>query len=402
MSFIISDFLLGHGSFGQVYLANDEKGKKYAVKCCDIDAHGIPNILEASIMGSIIHPYLNRALRIQASDTKLYIIQPLAETDLAQHTRKSKGGQTPTLEELRVWAFRLTHAVYTLHTEHIIHADIKGSNVLLYHDGAICLTDFTLAVKKWNPTETFSHNVCTCTHRPLENLLRKPWNEALDIWSLGCTFYEIAYGELLFPYQGELEPDPKLKDKNAKIRLRHRSINAILDWALQGPNPIASQDLLGCKKINIDYLPPKLCDNFKRPEMSVFNNLVCSMLNVEANKRPTIHDILRHPFFNGLKAPMYMSIIRPINKISLSEQARVTRYIQRYSKDPNVQTLAFNIYCRCNDLTTISETIKAASCTWIASKIVLDRPPHITLPLHQILSTEREICHNLNFRLHTF
>src|SRR5437763_34088 len=48
--FAISDVLLGHGSYGDVFLANDETGKQVAVKCCDIDDTGIPNILEASIM----------------------------------------------------------------------------------------------------------------------------------------------------------------------------------------------------------------------------------------------------------------------------------------------------------------------------------------------------------------
>src|SRR5205809_381462 len=89
-NFIISDKLLGHGSYGDVYLATNENGKKIAIKCCDIDEFDIPNILETSIMSSFLHPYLNRAFRIHASDTKLYILQELAKIDLAHHTRRDK------------------------------------------------------------------------------------------------------------------------------------------------------------------------------------------------------------------------------------------------------------------------------------------------------------------------
>lgn len=399
-TFIISEILLGHGSYGDVFLATDETGKQVAVKCCKIDEFGIPSILEASIMGSMVHPYLNRALRIQATDTKLYIIQELAKTDLAEHTRRGRGNYKPSLEELRKWCFCVAQAVEALHDINIIHADIKASNILLYSDGSVRLTDYTLATKKWDPHEKFNHNVCTCTHRPLECLMRRPWDESLDIWSLGCTFYELAYGELLFPYQGSLESDQKIKDKESKIRLRHRSVNSIIDWSARGPNPPTSHEVIGTLQYPIDYIPFVLCSDYRRPEMSLFNDLICKMLIVDPSRRPSIKQVIAHPFFQGEKGPMYLSIKRPINKISVSEQARVSRYIQRYTNNNSVQTLAMNLYCRCNDLNSISEHIKSAACTWISSKIVLGYPPTISLPPHQLLSAERDICHNLQFCLH--
>jgi serine/threonine protein kinase len=390
-SFVISDKLLGHGSYGDVFLATDENSNTLAVKCCDIDATGIPNILEASIMGSVIHPHLNRALRIQASDTKLYIIQELAVSDLAQHTRRDKGNHKPTIDELRQWSFCLVQAVSALHKDNIIHADIKASNILLYSDGSIRLTDYTLATKKWSHDEKFTHNVCTCTHRPLECLLRRPWDESLDIWSLGCTLYEIAYGELLFPYQGVLDTEHKPRDREAKTRLRNRAINTIIDWSSRGPNPPTPYEVVGIHQYPIDYIPFILCEDFKRPEMSGFNDLLCKMLIVDPRLRPTIKEIINHPFFNSMKSPIYLSVKRPLNKIAVTEQ---------YTNNSSIQAVALNLYCKCNDIHVISEHIRAAACTWIASKLVVGYPPTITLPLNQILSAEREICHNLLFRLH--
>lgn len=409
-SFLISDRLVGKGSYGDVFLATDENGKEVAAKCCAINGKGIPNILEASIMASMIHPYLNRALRIQASDTKLYIIQELAQTDLAQYTRRDKRNHKPSLDELRRWCYCLAQAVDALHREGIIHADIKASNVLLYADDSIRLTDFTLATKRWQPGERFTHNACTCTHRPLECLMKRPWDESLDIWSLGCTFYELAYGELLFPYQGLLEPTEtnKLKPEaerqakaDAKQRLRERSVNAIIDWSSRGPNPPTSYEDIGTTQYPIDYIPFVLCEDYHRPEMAVFNDLVCRMLTVSPSRRPTIAEIIAHPFFTGLRPPIYLSVRRPLNKIPVAEQARVSRYIQRYTDNEAIQKLALNMYCRCNELYTMSEHVRAAVCTWIASKIVVGYPPTITLPTNQLLAGEREVCHNLLFRLHS-
>lgn len=403
-NFVISDKLLGHGSYGDVYLATDEKGKQIAIKCCNLDEYGIPNILESSIMMSLIHPYINRALRIQASEKKLYIIQELAITDLSEHTKRNKGNHTPKIDQLRTWCFSLAHAVYALHGEGIIHGDIKASNVLLYADNSIKLADFTLAIKQWSNKESFTHTACTCTHRPLECLLQRPWTKSLDIWSLACTFYEIAYGELLFPYQGCLEPEETKKTKAAKLRLRDRSANVIIDWATRGPskadgNKETIQEI-GINQFPLKYIPFKLCDEYNSPEMETFNDLLNKMLIVDPFKRLKIEEVLRHPFFYGLKAPMYLSVKRPVKKIKLEEEARVNRYIQRYTNNTTVQALALNIYCSCNDLNNIDEHVRAATCVWIAAKIIVGYPPKMTLQLHLILMTEREICHNLSFRLH--
>ena len=394
-NFTITDKLLGSGSFGSVYLATDEYGKKIAVKCCDTDATGIPNILEASIMTSIIHPHLNKAIRIHCTKEKLYIIQELAKCDLSQKTRRDRGNYRPTIEELRKWCFQISQGLLALHSENIIHADIKASNVLLYNDGNVKLTDFTLATKKSNYTETFTHNACTCTHRPIECFLKKPWNESLDIWSLGCTFYEIAYGEYLFPYQGTLEPGGKIKDKEARLRLRNRSVNAILDWASR------KNQFSDIPQFSIDFLQVKMSEELKRSEMKSFNKLLFLMLAIDPSKRPTILDVLKHPFFTGMKPVLYFSVKRPLNSITLEEHSRVSKQIQKITTDTNVQNLAFSLYRKCNNV--INENYKTFTCVWIASKIILGFPPQKPedMTISEILRTEIEVCHNLLFRLHS-
>jgi serine/threonine protein kinase len=351
---------LGKGSYGSVFLCTDENGRQFAAKKCKSDKEeGIKNILEAIIMASLCHPYLNRALHVCAKNNKLYIIQELALTDLSQYTRrKTKKHHSkptdithpqhlqhlqpvkPTISQLQYWCYCLLQAVDALHERNIIHADIKACNVFLYPNDYIRLADFTLSMVKWKEGEKFNHNVCTSTHRPMECLIEdKLWDEKLDIWSLGCTFYEIAYGKSLFPYQGRLEYDHDYIDKlyeayknnpekaqhahraydgriihkiktkannivsdniqtisnrsfrleDIKERINRRAINCILNW-----HGLPIQH-------NIEYLPAKYVSDYYNPEYEVFNDLVSHMLCLNAEERWNTKQLLNHSFFKDFE-----------------------------------------------------------------------------------------------------
>lgn len=396
--------LLGRGSYGEVYVATDNNEKELAIKCCKIENKGIPHILEASIMSTIVHPHINRALKVEATPNMLYIIQERAETDLSRYTRRGGASDyNPTSAELWKWCFSLATAVDALHSNGIIHADIKASNVLLFKNGNVKLTDFTLSAKKSSNLDNFNRNVCTCTHRPLEALMSKPWNEKLDIWSLGCTFFEIAYGTLLFPNQEAVEiiaPDRKLKTAERKVlkeNNRKRSINAIIDYCTR----INKQEV-GIFRNDLNYLAPSIPDEYNHPDKHLFNNLITYMLKANPEKRPSIKDVLAHPYFRNTQPPNYLIITRPYEKLPYDNQARIKKIIETITSDSQIRRLAIDIYCKCRNLTPTPENIRAYTCSWIAAKI-LDKRALVPLPqhdVHKILSTEREICRNLAFRLH--
>jgi serine/threonine protein kinase len=410
-SFNVTNRLLGKGSYGCVYVAKDEYNNEFAIKCCDVDpTTGIPNILEANIMSCMIHPFINYALRIHASPTKLYLVQDLARTDMHQYTRKEKGNYKPTIEELKSWCSSIAFATLALHNNNIIHADIKSNNVLLYNDGSVKVTDFTLSTRKLHANDTFIHNVCTCTHRPLECFLKKEWNESLDIWSLGCTFYEMAYGELLFPYQGALELETNYHGKNtkeidqseaeAKERIKKRFISALCHWG-KTYNKQESEELSNVRVDHIEYLPVVLPVEFHHESMKLFNDLLYKMLVVDAKKRLTIQQVVDHPFFENMAKPVYLSIKRPFETLSIPEHARVMRHIQRHTDNKHIQELAVTIYSKCTKL-YMTETLKSATCVWLATKLITGSPPkQMQVSLSQILTAERDICHNLSFRLYS-
>ena len=211
---------LGEGSYGSVYRCCNENGNCFAVKCIKSNDTGIPNILETSIMKTIFHPNLNTAVHIHTSPSETHIFQKLAKTDLSRYTRKNK--KNISFSTLKRWSFEIVQGLACLHRQNIVHADIKASNVLLFEDKSVKLGDFTLSVlvkdsyssisknqhsfsaNNTQPRKKFTHKVCTYSHRPPECWFDQGWSYPLDIWSLGCTLFEIAYGKLLFPSQGKI------------------------------------------------------------------------------------------------------------------------------------------------------------------------------------------------------
>lgn len=416
ISYHITDKLLGKGGFGSVYLCNDSNNKFYAIKCCDVNKEiGIIHLLEPIIMSTILHPYLNHCVKIYVSERKLYMIQDLARTDLAQYTRCYKENYRPSISKLKYWCYCLIKALSVLHSNNIIHADVKASNILLYHDDSIKLSDFNLSVLKSDKDAKYTHKICTITHRPLEVLKKNFWNEAVDIWSLGCTFYEIAYGMLLFPCQHD--------KNNTKCY-----INAILEWG-KIKNSTDLQEISGkrasafTKNINlsnsnfhkidgnssilkfldepdiypIEYNPPLFCNDSKDLSKLIFNDLLYKILIVDQYKRPTIKDLLEHPFINN--NPIKYQLVKCIqNEIPEYEKIQIINYINNLTIDNEVRNLSVKIYSSINFITHYTQELKAMTCTLISSKILHKNIPKIQDDiLPTIISLEANICNNLTF-----
>jgi len=87
----------------------------------------------------------------------------------------------------------------------IFHRDLKPSNLLISNDNTVKIADFGLARTFGLPLKTYTHEACTIFYRPPEILLgSKVYSTAVDIWSLGCIFYELAHKKLLFTSDSEI------------------------------------------------------------------------------------------------------------------------------------------------------------------------------------------------------
>lgn len=393
--------LLGRGAYGSVYSCRDEFGASLAIKCIESDGHGIPCLMETSIMSVIHHPCLQRALSVYASPKMVYIISDLARCDLSTYTRE----HIVPPDILRSWAFSLLQGLACLHRKDIIHGDVKASNILLFDQDRVRLTDFTLSVRKWDGQQnTYNHTICTVTHRPLEVWLNREWDTSVDIWSLGCTLYEIAYGSTLFPYQGINETDSQ------GTLLRERSVNCLLDWAEKGP---AGKQDCPISRANLrDYTTFTLKDRFWHPEYAEFNSLILSMLKIDPNERPSAVKLLASPYFTEdktLTMSPFMIISTPVTTLSDREIQQLEQLLRKFTTISSVIQFTIELYSRTLGLSVTKKStssgsngsyLKLMSCYWIAMKLILRKTTSLDLPMPDILAMERNICFHLSFRLH--
>lgn len=87
-----------------------------------------------------------------------------------------------------------------------MHRDLKPSNLLIGEDEkTIKIADFGLARSFGLPLKSYTHEVVTLWYRAPEILLgQKVYSTAVDTWSLGCIFYELAHRKPLFYGESEI------------------------------------------------------------------------------------------------------------------------------------------------------------------------------------------------------
>jgi len=119
----------------------------------------------------------------------------------------------------------VTKAVDFLHQRKRIHRDIKVDNILVSTDGTVKLADFGTAVQLTFQRLRRTTLAGTPYYMAPELIQRIPYNEKVDVWSIGITVVEILNGK---PPFYELDPrealdaivlkgvrgltDPKLSD----------------------------------------------------------------------------------------------------------------------------------------------------------------------------------------------
>ena len=83
---------------------------------------------------------------------------------------------------------------------------MKPQNLLIDKQGNLKLADFGLARAIGIPVRTYTHEIVTLWYRAPEVLLgSKHYSTAVDMWSVGCIFAEMATGTPLFPGDSEID-----------------------------------------------------------------------------------------------------------------------------------------------------------------------------------------------------
>lgn len=118
-----------------------------------------------------------------------YLIFEFCEHDLAGLL--SNVNVKFSLGEIKKVVQQLLNGMYYLHSNKILHRDIKAANILITKGGILKLADFGLA-RALDHIQKYTNRVVTLWYRPPELLLgERNYGPAIDIWGAGCIMAEM-------------------------------------------------------------------------------------------------------------------------------------------------------------------------------------------------------------------
>jgi serine/threonine protein kinase len=125
-------------------------------------------------------------------------------------------------------AAALFQALDYLHSQKVLHRDVKPSNILCGTDGSVKLSDLGVAAGAESTVLTAEGGVVgTFLYLPPETLLGKPATAAADWWAAGCVLYEMLTGRRILPAQRKVEWITKLLNEADEIVPPSRLVPAI-------------------------------------------------------------------------------------------------------------------------------------------------------------------------------
>ncbi|KAL0108044.1 hypothetical protein PUN28_014954 [Cardiocondyla obscurior] len=187
---------IGEGSFGQVYKARKRSdGEIVAFKMirkCGRSYKELKSLRqECEVQRYLQHPNIVQMIDSFETENEIVVVTEYADKEL--YDILAKEGRLSE-ERAQVIACDLVSALYYLHSNRVMHRDLKPQNVLLEANGIAKLCDFGFARSMSTGTHVLTSIKGTPLYMAPELIEECPYDHNADLWSLGCIVYELVVG----------------------------------------------------------------------------------------------------------------------------------------------------------------------------------------------------------------
>ncbi|XP_056371114.1 germinal center kinase 1-like [Oenanthe melanoleuca] len=218
---------IGQGAFGAVYKGlNRATGGEVAIKKMSIrDQNWERAVNEILVLKGKKNPNIVHSLDSFLVDEDLWLVMEYMDggtlQDIVRQTRMAEG-------EIAAVSRECLQGLDFLHSNQVIHRDLKSSNILLGIDGSVKLADFGLCAQLSPGQDQRSSMVGTAHWMAPEVVTRSPYGPKVDIWSLGIVTIEMVEGEPPYFKQTEAMARALIRQNGTPQLQEPRRLSALL------------------------------------------------------------------------------------------------------------------------------------------------------------------------------
>lgn len=244
---------LGKGSYGFVSKVKSRKNQKiYAMKMIDLelvnDQQEIDLLMnEIKIIQNLNSPHIVKYYCNFQIGKKIYILMEYINNGDIKGYIQANSSMQKAISEPEIWElmYQCVSGICYIHQNNLIHRDIKPANLFLTDDKVVKIGDFGVSAERKVGTN-FHHKyeketlmIGTPLYMSPEIFAHQPYGSKVDVYSLGCTFYELCYfsaPRLPLPavnQYGEIVTDLKAVPPKANKDFYSQDLKNIIDQMIE-------------------------------------------------------------------------------------------------------------------------------------------------------------------------